>query len=154
MKVISFDLDSTLCDTRHRWHMIDRKNGTDWESYSMACVGDSPGPALPLAQLCTEFEIPFIITSGRSECARKCTLEWLWNRGVYPWAVFLCDERHDYLPHGDWKALRLKEIQDQYGWEISLHIDDIKDVARCVESLGIPTMLVHTIDSPIEDHLG
>lgn len=123
--------------------MINREGDTDWEAYSMACADDGPGPAFPLAQMLSEHETPFIIVSARSECARYLTLEWLRKRQIYPWAVFLCDERHDgSISHGQWKALKLQEIQDQFGWEILYHVDDATEVSKEVRAIGIPVMLV------------
>lgn len=153
-KIISLDLDSTIASTRHRWHLIDRVNGTDWDAYSAECVNDEAGPALALAQHLSLMEVPFIVVSGRSESARELTLAWLHSRGVHPWAVFLCDDRHDTMSHHEWKALRLKEIADENNWEIVLHVDDITGVAVATEAIGIPTMLVHDIEADFKDHLG
>ena len=123
--------------------MIDRVNGTDWDAYSMECVNDLPGPALPLFQLFSEYEIPFIIASGRSECAREVTIEWLHKHNVYPWAIYLSDSRHDYMPHGEWKAIKLMEIQEELGVKIRLHVEDHSSVAEALALIGIPCMLVH-----------
>lgn len=155
LDVVSLDFDSTIACTRGRWHMIDRENGTDWDAYSLACVNDTPGPALPLAQMLTKFEIPFIIVSARSEIAREVSYDWLYSYGIHPWALFMCDadNPHDGN-HGEWKAKRIKAIQDNNNWNILYHVDDIKDVAEHLEPLGIPTILVHDLETPILDHLG
>lgn len=157
--IISFDFDSTISNSEHRHHMIDREkdNGPDfWNRYSLEAIHDSAGPALPLAQYLSIKREPFIIVTGRSEIAREVSMLWLHDRDIYPWAMFMCDDRHNYMPHGEWKATRLAEIQEDHDWNIVLHIDDISDVAIAIEEhpkLNFPTMLVHTIGA-VRDHLG
>lgn len=156
-EVVALDLDSSVACTRGRWHMIDRAkdNGPDfWLRYSMECINDTAGPAMPLAQFLSRNEIPFIIVSGRSEGAREVTMEWLHKHGVFPWAVFLCDDRHNTMSHHEWKALRLKEIAEENNWTIAFMVDDITQVAVESEKLGIPTILVHDIAANFADHLG
>lgn len=156
LEVVSFDWDSTISDSRGRWHMIDRVNGTDWDAYSMESGSDGNGPALPLAQYLSAQNLPWIIVSGRSECARQISMKWLHDRQCYPWAVFMCDARHDYMPHGEWKATRFKEIQKENNWKIVMHFDDVGAVATAVEEdpdLDFPVILVHSVGE-IEDHLG
>jgi len=126
--------------------MIDRDNGTDWDAYSMACADDTPGPALPLAQIFSKLEIPFIILSGRSECARLLTQGWLNSNGVHPWAIYLGDERHATMEHAEWKAMKAREIQRDLGVKISLHIEDHSSVALAMADIGIKTMLVHDVN--------
>lgn len=156
LKVVSMDFDSTISNSVHRWHMIDRTiaNGPDfWLEYSLESYGDSEGPAFATAKYLTDMELPWIIVSGRSEGAREVSWKWLRERGLRPWGLYLCDERHDYMGHGEWKALRLKEIQDELDCDIVLHYDDISDVAEHTERIGIPTVLVHPIGA-VTDHLG
>lgn len=154
LEVVSFDLDSTTYNTRHRHYLIDRVNGTDWDYYSMQSIDDTPGPAWHLARLLTKFGIPFIIVSGRSECAREVTLAKLEEDEIRPLHVFMCDERHNTMDHGAWKALRIKEVQDEYNLKVLFHVEDITAVAIACEALGVPTMLVHDIESGHPDHLG
>lgn len=158
LKVVSFDFDSTLSNSTGRQHLIDRSEGHPgpdfWNTYSMLSADDTDGPALPLAQYFTATNTPWIVVSGRSECARDISREWLRHRKCNPWGLYLCDERHDTMDHGAWKAMRLLEIQEQLKCEIVLHIDDITAVAVHTEKVGIPTLLVHRIDSEFIDKLG
>lgn len=148
IEVVSSDWDSTIADTLHRQSMIDRSahNGPDfWLRYSMASKDDTPGPAFHLAKFMTDAGIPWIIVSGRSEGARDISMDWLHRHGLKPLEVFLCDDRHDYMSHGEWKAMRLQEIQEKYGYKILFHVDDYDDVAVETEKIGIPTILVHGV---------
>jgi hypothetical protein len=157
LEVVSFDYDSTLSDSRHRWPMIDRVNGTDWDAYGLAGEFDDDGPVLPLAQFLSSRNLPWIVVSGRANVAREISLKWLHDRGCFPWAVFLCeDDRHDWMPHGEWKATRFKEIQKQFGFKITMHFDDAGMVAEAVRAdpeLDFPVTLVHQIGQMV-DHLG
>ncbi len=157
LKVVSTDFDSTLSDSRHRQGMIDRSvelPTSFWDKYSMEARWDDNGPAYAVARAMTDMDIPWIIVSGRSECARQVSWEWLRERDLRPWGLFLCDDRHEYMSHGEWKATRLLEIQKQLDCEIVLHYDDVSDVKVEAEKVGIPTVLVHDVDSPIKDVLG
>lgn len=154
LEVVSVDLDSTIYDTHHRHHLIDRVRGTDWNAYSAAHINDTPGPAWELVRLFTRMDVPFIIVSGRSESARESTVAKLLADGIEPLYVFLEDERHGGMDHGAWKALRLKEIQDEYNLKVSFHIDDIAAVGVACEAVGIPTMLVYDVKSGFAGFLG
>ena len=153
MRVVSFDFDSTLSDTRHRQHKIDRVNGTDWAAYGLMCVDDPVGPAYPLAKFFSDYNIPWIIVSGRAEEARAVSEAWLEKYELYPVQIFLSDHRHAGMDHAAWKALRLQQIQKKHGFEIAFHVEDMSSVAVAAEAIGIPTMLVHPI-GVLEDSFG
>lgn len=145
--VVSFDLDSTLCLTDHRRHMLAKGDDyaikTDWVAYGMACHADADGPALPIAQHLSKMRLPLIIVSGRCHEAHALTKTWLNKRGVFPWGIFLVDWRHNEMSHGEWKAMRLAEIQHKHNWNIVYHYDDLSVVADATAKIGIPTILVH-----------
>lgn len=156
LEVVSFDFDSTLSNSEHRWPMIDRVNGTDWEAYGLAAEYDGHGPALPMARYLSDRRAPWIVVSGRAEVSRKISWKWLHDRELFPWALFLCDDRHDYMEHGDWKALRFKEVEREHNMKIVLHFDDVSRVAEAVRDdpeLDFPVILVHEIGA-VADHLG
>lgn len=160
LQIVGFDLDSTMCDTEHRHGMIKRNDpNMDWGKYSLACVNDSPGPALPLAQMLSSIEFPFIVLSARSEIARPQTLEWLSAHDVKPWHVYLEDERHHHMAagsatgHAEWKALRLKEIQDELNVEFLFYVEDHSTVAVELSKIGIPCILVHGVNK-LSEFLG
>lgn len=140
--VVSFDLDSTLCDTTQRQKMI-VEGFSDWATYSLACGWDDDGPALPIAQYLSAIGAPLVVCSARDEVARAATIAWLRARGVKPWLVVLNNGEEIGHIHGKWKAERLLEIQDTLGRKIVAHFDDFSGVATETEKVGIKTILVH-----------
>jgi hypothetical protein len=140
--VVTFDLDSTLCNTTERQKMI-VEGFVDWEEYSLACSDDTDGPALPLAQYLSSIGAPIAICSARDAIARDKTLAWLAGRGVKPWLVVLNEGDCNGYNHGYWKAKKLVEIQERLGRKIVAHFDDISDVAVMTAKIGIKTILVH-----------
>lgn len=153
-EMLSFDLDSTVCDTTPRRHLIEACSTTDcWEQYSLACGDDLPGPALPLAQFVSNMGLPFVVVSARDEIARPQTRTWLNSRGVFPWAMLLNDGSHNGYGHGEWKARRLLDAEELLGRKIAVHFDDWTGVALASEKVGIRTCLVHA-PGTVEEFLG
>lgn len=156
MIIISFDLDSTLTDPRHRAWMVNAtdRNLTDWDAYSMAAGGDVPGPAMPLAYTFQSLGARIVITSARSECARQLTMDWLHRHSVFPEMVVLYDEelfgdelRKRLISHIELKVRQLKYVNDWYRRyereHISLHVDDWPEVRVEVgQRLRIPVVIV------------
>lgn len=138
---ISWDLDSTLCDTRHRQGMIEgfRARGlpVDWVAYSMACALDGPTDSVALCQLMQGWGVSWHVVSGRSEQARVPTMVWLASHGLRPTTVNLCqpeeEELHSLLGHVRWKAERVARLAKEY--PVGLHVDDYEGVAELVEEL-------------------
>jgi hypothetical protein len=140
--VVSFDLDSTLCCTEHRKPMI-VEGFNDWAAYSLACVNDSDGPALPMAQYLSSIGAPLVVCSARDEVARPQTMKWLHDRGVNPWMVVLNRGEETGHIHGKWKVQQLLRIEKILGRKIVAHFDDHSSVAEATEPVGIKTILVH-----------
>ena len=147
--IVSFDLDSTLCDTAHRQHLVNREEGgvTDWDAYSMACADDAPGPGLPLALAFQQLGARLVVCSARSVGARKLTDQWLREQGLRVLAMRLREEG-DHTKHIEWKAQAVKDLSDfcehAFGEPIALHVDDWPAVKDATEKLtGIPTVIVH-----------
>lgn len=154
----SFDLDSTLADTRHRAHLINQENRelTDWDAYSMACADDGPGPALPLALEFQALGGRIVIASARSECAREPTEWWLKKAGLNVDSSMVLLHDTEIFGHGDGTVethIRMKGEMvarlDQMSWAnygegISLHVDDWPQVKDIVQNrTQIPTVIVH-----------
>ena len=153
--IVTFDLDSTLCDTRHRHPMIDRVNGTDWSAYSKACVNDAIIPAAErLVHLLSKtHDIHYV--SGRTESARKETLDWLAAHGLPVHGLWLDDtpgEDHfaAYGGHAQYKVARVKQVEEGTGQKVLMHVDDWAEVAVALTAAGYPTICVRT-PSEVED---
>ena len=144
--VVTVDLDSTLCDTSHRHHMLppkDQRDGFDWREYSAACTDDAPvAGVIRLVQLLADF-YGIIVVSARRDEARVPTTEWLNKHlGVEPFRVVLDDlplERE--FVHSQYKAVRIKELQKE-GFQVLLHIDDWQEVEQPLAELGVPSLIV------------
>ena len=93
MKCYIFDIDGTLADLTHRLHFI-RDGKKDWNSFKHFCFADKPIPHM--VELCRnlywaarageshqQYDGPrweIVLMSGRNECQRAATVEWLRNR--------------------------------------------------------------------------
>lgn len=148
--LITFDLDSTLCDTGHRHHMIDRVNGTDWKAYSLACVDDAPVAGLVLvARLLAS--LPNVAVHGlsaRNGVAALQTAAWMRKHGVPLKEIHLdpgesVDYTADYT-HAMYKYERLRQVEEQTGLKCILHFDDYAEVAAEFAKHDIPVVCVRT----------
>ena len=161
MMHISVDLDSTLCDTRHRKGIIEQfvKNNLpiDWDVYAKACAEDPPTSLVPFIRDYQRFGIWHVV-SGRSEGARAATWQWLNKHGLNPYSVNLENhqtELHSSLGHSEWKARRVIEVARYF--PIQTHFDDWAPVAARIEELSdglitgvtvLPPGMVPTLVSP------
>jgi len=125
-RTVFFDLDSTLCNTSQRHHLINQedKPSTDWVAFSMACGEDTPFPgAVRLAQLLYETGFRIVILTGRDEPARNLTVSWLLRHGVSFDDLLMRvegDDRHN----PEYKADRIVEYCEQTGAIPELLVDD------------------------------
>lgn len=133
---LSVDLDSTLCDTRHRKGIIEKYVNAglpiDWDEYSRSALKDTPtGFAYVLQQV--QYAIPWHVTSGRSAEALDVTTLWLERHKLKPVSINLEDSReaHLSLGHVEWKVQRIIALAGIY--PIKVHIDDWDGVASLLE---------------------
>lgn len=133
---LSVDLDSTLCDTRHRKGIIEKYVNAgepiDWDEYSMASFKDAPtGFAFMLQQI--QYAIPWHVVSGRSMEALHATQNWLDRYKLKPVSINLEDSRESHLAlgHVQWKVQRVVSLAEIY--PIKVHIDDWAGIAEELE---------------------
>lgn len=142
--VVTVDLDSTLCDTRHRQLMLpppEQRKDYDWTSYSLLCANDSPiqGAVRLLELLAPTHEI--IILSARTNKSLELTSAWLKEHlSIKPLAILLQEFEH-FLGHAEYKPYRIQQLQ-RSGFDVRLHIDDWYEVETALEPLGVPTLVV------------
>lgn len=130
-QVITCDIDSTIADTRHRWHMVKDNPDPDWLAYALASENDSPANIENLKNL--RFWGDIIFVSSRPEGSRNVTLKWLNKLGVPYLALVLDDEE---MGLGDFKVKAIRDIMEVY--DVRFHIDDRQEVKQAVErDLGI-----------------
>jgi hypothetical protein len=156
---ITVDLDSTLFDTRHRAHLIDRVNGTDWVAYSMACVDDEPivaTVALIDAMSCLGVDVVYV--TGRDEASRDVTLKSLTKHNLPVHGLFMDNESNGATyNHADYKLRRVQGVLSDPEWKFQkhfFHVDDWPDVKVKLEEAGIPCLCVrapHEIDAFMQE---
>lgn len=142
-EIVTVDLDSTLCDTEHRHHLIDRENGTDWVAYALACPDDSL--VEPIARLVTILEPRFQIhyVSGRAGEAYQQTADWIHSHGL-PLDGLWLDSNDFNGTHAEYKLHRIRDVEKTTGKKVILHIDDWAEVAAFLGQHDIPTVCVRT----------
>lgn len=148
-ELVTIDLDSTIADTGHRHHLIDRENGTDWDAYSAECVNDLPMEGMiTLVKILVSHGVEVHALSGRKHSALAMTVAWFQQHDI-PVTQFWLDEsgEGDYVngrTHKDYKLERALEVQKITGKKIRLHFDDHPTVADTFSKAGIPTVCVST----------
>lgn len=142
--VVCVDLDSTVCDTRHRHHLVlpgDERDQTDWVAYSLACADDEPidGVVQLVQLLAPHHHIAFV--SSRDEQARKLTEQWLLEHEVPYDALFLGGT--DDVPQGleEFKVHHVQRLKD-LGYEVALVVDDLPSLADAMSVIGVSTLTV------------
>lgn len=147
--IVTVDLDSTLCNTGHRHHMIDRENGTDWNAYSLACVEDLPlaGMIETVRLLAKIRDVEVHALSGRSVVALEATRQWFAKHDVPIEHIWLDENTEGWssqFTHAEYKLHRLRQIEDETNKRVRLHFDDWAEVAHHLEENGIPCVCVRT----------
>ncbi len=152
LPVIGWDLDSTVCSTVHRRHMVPaiRAGGPDaptWCDYSLQCAGDEPVPGS--VALMREMSLHVhIAVSGRSLLARDLTREWVKKHQV-PLAAVLLRPEGDHTPNGTWKVRVIRALQ-RAGADVSLFFEDWKESAdEIVRETGIPVVGINPFDGEV-----
>jgi hypothetical protein len=138
---ICVDLDSTLCDTSHRHHMVlegDERANTDWVAYSLACADDAriEGTCRLVRMLAEHHRI--VLVSSRHEQARSLTEAWLAGHDV-PYDELILGDGTVGLE--EFKAHHVAALIER-GETVELVIDDLPTLPATLESLGIPVLTV------------
>jgi hypothetical protein len=148
------DLDSTLCDTRHRWDLspIDPLTGEwrveqesqraerMWQQYSLNCYLDTEIKAVGnLLRRLLRGRMHVVFVSGRDEAAYGPTLDWLLERGLGGFACL------HLKPKGaiwtDHKISVVKEYQ-KVGISVDLFIEDWPPAVAALRTYGVPVLQV------------
>ena len=150
---VCVDLDSTLCDTSHRHHLVlpgDERPNTDWVAYSMACENDAPiaGTCRLVRLLATRFRI--VLVSSRDEQSRTLTEGWLAAQGI-PFDELILGGVNG-VPAGltEFKLHHVGALLER-GEQVALVIDDMPGLPAAMEPLGVPVL---TVRPPYDDDTG
>lgn len=142
---MTFDLDSTLCDTRHRAGLagFDGDQAT-WVAYSKACVDDIPvAGAVRLFQMLAESH-DIWVCSARDGAAMQETRDWLDRHDLFPVGIVLAGP-HDFSGpnwHGEYKRSGVQEVERRTGKKVLLHVDDWAECVPFLETIDVPVLAV------------
>lgn len=143
--VYCWDLDSTVCSTVHRRHMVPAiKEGlSTWDDYAMACPDDIP--IAGTVALMRELKGTHIAISGRSALAEDLTYAWLEKHAV-PLDAVILRAHGDHTPNGKYKVRVLKTLRAT-GADIRLFFEDWDEAAKEIaEGAGIPVVGINPFD--------
>lgn len=148
--MIIFDLDGTLANCEHRRHFVDwhktdysvsyDKWKPDWNAFYEACDRDEPND--PVVKLYKKiwFENDYYesieIWSGRSECVRKKTEDWL-DRHDIRYFNLKMRPIGNYAPDEELKEMWLHDAKILEGKNIEYVFDDRPKVVRMWRRHGI-----------------
>ena len=141
---VCVDLDSTLCDTSHRHHLVlagEERDDTDWVAYSLACEADAPIPGTCRLVRLLARDHRIVLLSSRDEQARSLTETWLAEQGV-PFDELILGGV-DGAPRGlaEFKAHHVAALIER-GEQVALVIDDLPILPEALAPLGVPVLTV------------
>lgn len=140
---VLFDLDSTVFDTRARWHLSPmRKMGSTWADYAMACHLDValPGTVAAMRLHWPHHEIH--LCSGRDGSARDLTKRMLMDVRA-PYDVLSLRQEGDRRVPAEVKVAYIRELQAR-GIEPVLFYEDWPEVAEAIyKETNVPVLVVN-----------
>jgi hypothetical protein len=140
---VCWDLDSTLADTRHRFHLIEKIKAGEatWDEHSLACADDEPlTSAIALMRLLFPHHTQHIV-SGRSTVAAYQTRVWLEKHQV-PFDALCLRRPDDFTENGLIKVRYVRELQAQ-GIKVVCFFEDWPPAAAVIRELtGVPTVVL------------
>lgn len=143
---VSFDLDSTLADTRQRQWMVAKirnKEGLTWTDYSMECADDEPlRGAVILARILYARGVSILINTGRSVLAEQLTVDWL-DTQMVPFDALAMRPINARESNTKIKIRHIREFEEHTNYRVALHVEDWAEVAEEIESvLDLPCLTV------------
>jgi ribonuclease J len=141
---VCVDLDSTLCDTSHRHHLVlpgDERENTDWVAYSLACAEDAPidGTCRLVRLLAADYRI--VLVSARDEQARSLTETWLASQSIPFDELILGGTNGAPAGLADFKVHHVGALLER-GERVTLVIDDMPGLPEAMKPLGVPVLTV------------
>jgi hypothetical protein len=155
--VMLWDLDSTVCRTVHRRHLVPliREGKATWDQYAMMCADDEPieGSVALMRLLATgPGAYRHIAVSGRGSSAAELTWGWTARHGV-PLAAIILRPSGDHTPNGTWKVGVIRALQ-RAGADIRLCFEDWAAAAAVIRAeTGIPVVGINPFDPEPEEDL-
>lgn len=140
--VVVFDIDGTIMDERHRAHLRDKR---DWTEYFMACGADTPiAHTVDLLRDYHAKGYEVWLVSGRADMCRKLTLDSMAQHNIPFHHMKLRGEdnkKPDYLVKPGWFAnlIGLERIEVAY--------DDTLRVIEALKAKGVNVVDVASLSS-------
>lgn len=146
-RAVAWDLDSTVCRTMHRRHLIPaiRAGEATWDDYSMLAADDEPIQGVVRLMRLLAYNHLNIAISGRSDGALDLTRDWA-KRHQVPLDRYELRPAGDRTDNGVFKVQRLRKLTDD-GIVVVLFVEDWGPVATYVHAeTGIPVLGVNPFD--------
>jgi hypothetical protein len=140
---VGFDIDSTLADTRHRWHLSPMTDPeSNWERYCAARAGDTPIRGTVAAARAHYLYHQVHLFSGSEDSSGPVTRRWL-DRHRVPFDVLRQRPAGDNSTNAELKIRFIEELRAA-GVEMVLYYEDHPDVAAEIEvKTGVPVLVVN-----------
>lgn len=140
-RAVIIDLDGTLCDVRHRTHLV-RQSPPDWGAFFAACVDDTPNHAvLSLLHMAADAGYAVLLVSGRPEESRGLTEQWLARFGLARHAALLMRPDGDFRPDAVVKR-EIYETTIAGHYDVVFAVDDRAVVVQMWRDLGLTCLQV------------
>lgn len=148
--IVFIDLDGTLCDTRHRLHLVEKHliggevpdEEAMWARYAAACPNDGVVESVKTFMELLYNESYLYLTSGRTESAREATEDWLDANDIYYDELWMRPVGNR-MSNGALKGSWVQKARDE-GHDVVLAIDDYHNAVRDYAKLGVPCLHVHS----------
>lgn len=140
---VLFDLDSTLGDTRHRWHLSPKANPlSSWDAYCAARMDDPPIIGAVTAARLHYPHHQVHICSGSGESSADVTRAWLDMHRI-PYDVLRQRADGDRRPNAEIKIAYIEKLHAS-GIRVVLFYEDFPAVAQEIPArTGVPVVCVN-----------
>lgn len=142
--IILSDLDSTLCNTQHRFHLSpikDPENGS-WLKFSMACYDDPPIEGTLALLKILSLNYPLYFVSHRDVEAYQNTVAWF-DLHELPFESIRLSRPSDSRHNGEYKVAYINQLREE-GLNPVIMFEDYPDVAQMITAqTGVPTLCVN-----------
>lgn len=132
---VVFDMDGTLANNSHRTHHLMQKP-KNWDAYNATMADDVAHPHIvALAHMFLDAGTKILICTGREECYRGVTEEWLAAHGI-EWTRLLMRPNKDYRADHIVKMEMLAELRRR-GHDPQIVVDDRSSVVAAWRAAGL-----------------
>lgn len=140
---VIFDLDGTVCDTRHRlYHLL--KEPKDWDAWNAACSDDTPHVyVIELARMLQTAGVTIVVCSSRLVPLQRETMVQL-AMFQFPYSLLMMRKIGDTRPDTEVKLdmLRTLRCEGAGSLDIKFAVDDRPEVVQMWRDNGVPCFVV------------